>query len=281
MPRLDAATLFILTALVDAGLAVIMAYVYRTERTYPGFRDWVLAATLQASGLVLLTTRPFVPLVFSALMAGALLVAAADRIWRGLQRFAGEPGRRSTDAVVVYALAGITFAYFLFWHPSTGQRILVFSVATAYPLARAALFCIRRFPEPFRTDGRFLGGLLAALVLIDLARGAAAWWQPQAGADLLVRGSAESIMTMVGAAVLLLVVVMFPVLNGRRLRLDLEAASAQVRQLEGIIPICMYCKKIRDDRQAWHALDEYVASHSGARFSHGVCPDCMERFRAG
>lgn len=57
---------------------------------------------------------------------------------------------------------------------------------------------------------------------------------------------------------------------------SLEAALARVRQLEGVIPICSYCKKIRDDRNSWQQLEIYISSHSEARFSHGICPHCVE-----
>lgn len=49
-----------------------------------------------------------------------------------------------------------------------------------------------------------------------------------------------------------------------------------VQQLEGLLPICAYCKKIRDEAQAWLQVEEYVARHSDVRFSHGVCPECFE-----
>ena len=55
----------------------------------------------------------------------------------------------------------------------------------------------------------------------------------------------------------------------------LEKALEQVKQLEGIIPICSYCHKIRDDRDSWHRLEDYLTEHSEASFSHGACPDCM------
>jgi PAS domain S-box-containing protein len=54
-----------------------------------------------------------------------------------------------------------------------------------------------------------------------------------------------------------------------------ETALALVKQLEGIIPICSYCKKIRDDQKSWHQMEIYISSHSEAMFSHGVCPDCL------
>jgi phosphoserine phosphatase RsbU/P len=57
---------------------------------------------------------------------------------------------------------------------------------------------------------------------------------------------------------------------------ELEAASANVRTLSGLIPICSYCKAIRDDSDYWHRVDEYVTEHSDAKFSHGICPACLD-----
>jgi PleD family two-component response regulator len=60
---------------------------------------------------------------------------------------------------------------------------------------------------------------------------------------------------------------------------ELEAVLARVKQLEGIIPICSYCKKIRDDQKSWHQLETYISNHSEALFSHGMCPHCAEEQR--
>ncbi len=57
---------------------------------------------------------------------------------------------------------------------------------------------------------------------------------------------------------------------------QLEATLAKIRRLEGIIPICMYCKKIRDDKESWQKLENYITEHSEALFSHGICPDCAK-----
>ena len=56
----------------------------------------------------------------------------------------------------------------------------------------------------------------------------------------------------------------------------LESVLARIKQLEGIIPICAYCKKIRDDQQIWHQLETYISNHSEAQFSHGMCPACAK-----
>jgi len=57
---------------------------------------------------------------------------------------------------------------------------------------------------------------------------------------------------------------------------DLEEALARVDQLHGILPICSYCKKVRNDSDSWQQVEAYVSAHSAVRFSHGVCPGCVK-----
>lgn len=49
-----------------------------------------------------------------------------------------------------------------------------------------------------------------------------------------------------------------------------------VLQLEGLLPICSYCKRIRDEAERWAQVDDYVSRHTDAQFTHGICPDCYE-----
>ena len=56
---------------------------------------------------------------------------------------------------------------------------------------------------------------------------------------------------------------------------SLQDALIQVRTLQGMLPICAHCKKIRDDQGYWQQLEAYISQHSTAQFSHGICPDCL------
>ena len=58
---------------------------------------------------------------------------------------------------------------------------------------------------------------------------------------------------------------------------ELERALAHVTRLQGLLPICMYCKKIRNDQNYWTQVETYVSDHSDARFSHGICPECRAK----
>lgn len=62
---------------------------------------------------------------------------------------------------------------------------------------------------------------------------------------------------------------------------QLEQVLAKVRTLEGILPICSYCKKIRTDEESWQQLEHYISEHSDAHFSHGICPTCFKEVKEG
>ena len=59
--------------------------------------------------------------------------------------------------------------------------------------------------------------------------------------------------------------------------IELQAALSNVKQLRGLLPICSYCKRIRGDDQYWQQVEGYIAQHSDAQFSHGICPTCYQK----
>lgn len=58
---------------------------------------------------------------------------------------------------------------------------------------------------------------------------------------------------------------------------ELEHANATIRTLKGILPICSFCKGIRDDKGYWAKLEEFMSKETDVEFSHSICPDCMEK----
>ena len=57
---------------------------------------------------------------------------------------------------------------------------------------------------------------------------------------------------------------------------DLQAALQDVKRLGGLLPICAYCKRIRDDGDYWKQIEQYLTEYSEAQFSHGICPQCLD-----
>ena len=63
----------------------------------------------------------------------------------------------------------------------------------------------------------------------------------------------------------------------QRLMTELKTALDHIKQLQGMLPICSECKKIRDDKGYWNRIESYISRHSGVEFSHGICPDCAKK----
>ncbi|MEO6098620.1 MAG: PAS domain-containing protein [Fibrobacteria bacterium] len=68
------------------------------------------------------------------------------------------------------------------------------------------------------------------------------------------------------------------VLEQERVKLiaELKAALREIKTLTGLLPICAWCKKVRDDKGYWNQIEEYLSKHSAVTFSHGICDDCLE-----
>jgi hypothetical protein len=68
------------------------------------------------------------------------------------------------------------------------------------------------------------------------------------------------------------------IMNEMKLNADLQAALAEVKQLSGLLPICAWCKRIRDEAGSWEPIESYISVHSEADFTHGICPDCARKY---
>jgi len=86
------------------------------------------------------------------------------------------------------------------------------------------------------------------------------------------------IATAVGVPVISLLLVL--IAKGQKQQAALNAALAEVKELQSILPMCAGCKKIRDDHGGWHNPDEYIRDHTNSRVSHGLCPDCQTQIEA-
>ena len=61
---------------------------------------------------------------------------------------------------------------------------------------------------------------------------------------------------------------------------ELQTALDEIKTLKDVLPICSYCKKIRDDQNSWEQMEAYISAHSDTKFSHGICPECYTKYSA-
>jgi len=59
---------------------------------------------------------------------------------------------------------------------------------------------------------------------------------------------------------------------------ELSLALGHIKKLQGLLPICMHCHKIRNDKESWQRIESYISDHAEVQFSHGICPDCEKKY---
>lgn len=283
MRPLDPATLFAAQSVTFGVVALVMAFYYATQRTYPGFRDWLAGAAAQAVALLSfsLIGNGRANLV-AVILVNSLVVVGVDRFYRGTVRFAGKVPRLTAADALVYGAGLAAYGWWLVVDYDVPRRILVFSICVAYGTAKTAVAARRVAHGPYRTSGLFLALANLAVMAVQLVRAATVL----AGAgrrpdELLQRSGLEALLLAATTGTAVVAVLAFIILNGRRTTAELEEALGQVKQLEGIIPICMHCKKVRVDPGSWHQIETYVAAHTHATFSHGICPSCFGEHHKG
>ncbi len=126
------------------------------------------------------------------------------------------------------------------------------------PTAKAGIFAYLGFPV-FWPDGKVFGTLCA----VDTKENA--WVAPS---ENLIRTFKQAVEAH------LALVVTLEELDQKNQKL--ERTLSEVKTLQGLLPICASCKKIRDDNGYWNQLEKYIGEHSRAQFSHGLCPDCTK-----
>ncbi|MFO7970996.1 MAG: hypothetical protein R6U13_15425 [Desulfatiglandaceae bacterium] len=184
----------------------------------------------------------------------------------GIYRFTGKKIQRRH----IYALCGLVVAWL-----GTMTFMPQFRTASFFLLMvfRAVLFLwaggmvLRNIPITLIAGRKLAGaGLLAwgAYVLIFPLIWRLPWLLPMAF-GLLV---GFHLLATLGMVVLVM----------DRIRIRAEANEKRVQHLEGLLPICSYCKNIRDDKGYWHQVESYVRDHSEAEFSHSICPECAKKY---
>lgn len=63
-----------------------------------------------------------------------------------------------------------------------------------------------------------------------------------------------------------------------KIYLKAEKSELRINQLEKLLPICAHCRKIKDNKKEWHTLESYIEQKTSSQFSHGICPDCLEKY---
>jgi hypothetical protein len=253
-----------------------MHYVAVTRKVYPGFRTWTIASFLNGIGLIGMSLRGILPDVLTIVPPNFLIIFFFVMVARGLVEFIGEHQKAWIDCAPL-VIVPTTFIYFTYYSPNVSARILIISLLISFFCGRSALIVFRKVPL-ILSDTNWL--LLISLFMMGgwfFIRSILTFNFENHIVDFMSSGILQAISFPVLFVGNIMLVTGLIIINAQRLEHDLFKAMEQVKTLKGMLPICSSCKKIRDDKGYWQDVAVYVRDHSEAEFSHGICPECMER----
>jgi hypothetical protein len=273
---LDIRTLAFVSSTTSLVLFFWLAYVDRTRKTYPGFRQWTMSAFLFFCGMVLISLRNIWPDMLTVVVGNSAFIGAFILADYGLRRFHGR--RPAINGYIInLAILSLSFTYFTFIRPDVAIRIVIVSVLVS-------IYCFRigydlwKYRTPTSSFGRgLLIGTFMLLGFWDLARPVLTMLLEAHVADFMHAGAIQSVTLIVFIGGSILMYAGLATLNAERIEADLTRAMENIRTLQGFLPICANCKRIRDDRGYWKHVEEYIEHHTEAVMTHGICPDCEKK----
>jgi hypothetical protein len=247
---------------------------------------WAGGFLAKALGQALIFARPVLPYFFSYAVANAIAVLGTALFWAGVLEYVHprQDLRRTTS--IVAAATGVTLVVWMTADYFISSAVLnglvaLFDAAAAWALLherRPRMAGVHAFVVTvFAADS--IGALLRVVSL-------AAGWAPTSLFEpspftVAYYAHVTSTRALLGIGLLTLLYRQSQEAERQKVA-DLEAALMRVRTLEGLLPICAWCKRIQgEDRRDWQPLEQYVGSRTNASFSHTICPQCAERFERG
>jgi hypothetical protein len=268
--------IYLTNIVIGVILASLTTHYWREQRQSGLLLCWALAAWTMTVADVLFAARPVLPHAFGRLLPTLCVTVGHIILLFGAQQTAGLALRWRLPAAVLAVHAAGLVGFLL--APSIADFRMVFNGLIWGSFSVASALCLRRgsphfWKSVFAPATAFWAHAAFHGLRLVLAFGFAATEWHRAVAVLQIAGDLEVSFFMVALFVGLLIA---------HLQLrheELMHAQAEVQTLSGLLPICAWCKKVRDDDGYWRQVEEYFSLHSQVRFTHGVCVDCLEKLK--
>ncbi len=273
--ELDIRTLSLTASFVGMLMCVVMIYVYSTQKTYLGFQFWVYGSIAFFIGMLLLSMRGLLPQFVTIIIANGATSVFYVLIPYGLTLFLKQhPPKWSY--ITALALFIVLFLYFTYIDFNVSIRIIVIELLKIVSMMYAA-YIIIKYSKTIRIKPNQI--LLYSLLIhsaYSLFRIVYTGAYENSITEFMSSSNVQAVMFIVKILGSISISIGLIIYNLQRVERDFLDSTDEITTLRGVIPICMHCKGIRDKQGDWNQLEKYIAEHSAAQFSHGICESCLK-----
>lgn len=268
---------YLTNIIIGVILSALATHYWLSHRNTGAIRHWVIAAWVLTLTDMLFAARPLLPQPLGRLLPTLGVTLGHALMLVAAQQTAGLAQRRKVAAAVLVLHAAVLIWFVYQDQPSNWRMVCNgvvwggFSLASAWCLRQGKRQFWNSFAAPavvFLAHAVFHGLRVACAILFE----SLGW--TQASTVLQIVGDLEVSFFMVALLVGLLIV------HLQLRHQELMSAQAEVQTLSGLLPMCAWCKKVRDDQGYWEQVEDYFARRSQVKFTHGVCTTCLDKMKA-
>ena len=259
-------------------LAGLMTHYWWRQGRSPTMRYWMLSAWVMTAADIFFAVRPELPHWAAKLIPTLLVTVGQAVLLLGAQRTAHLP--RTWRLVAGVVLLHLAMLIGLLYSTQVSSWRMVCNGVIWGGLSLGSAWCLRGarpmfWNSPVAPANAFLlHGIFHAMRVVLAILFAARGWTAAAD-SLQIIGDLEVSFFMVALFVSLLLA------NLQLRHEELSSAHAEVQALSGLLPICAWCKKVRNDKGYWQQVEDYFSSRSHIEFTHGMCTECFKVQKSG
>lgn len=254
-------------------ISVVFLVVLRTGKTYPGFKSWTLGFLGSFLSMFIFSIREYSPVWVSVYVGYLLTTLFYIYIAKGMAEF-GECSSKPTivlgGAMLAIQILGLTYSSLI--APSSSLTLVIMnSTITILFIQMVSIHfkCINKiFKQPVILLPIALVWYIAILVGHIIFKMQYTIRESCIFYEALIYASYVMAKVLLGFSLI--------VITAKRFILDLQDSMGRIETLEGLMPVCSCCKKIRDDEGYWNHVDTYFNEHSHLKVSHSICPNCQK-----
>lgn len=273
----DVKTIFFSNGLLYLSLAVALLFYSFQRKFYQGFQHWLWGTFL--IGLthfaVLMRTIEAIPTPLTIFLGNAFIFSGFYMWMSGFSLFLQEKAPNRGFALIAAVLLALT-AVFQFYPDSINLRTLLVAAFVLVMQVKICFLCFSATTLPVKFFLKFYGSVNLLLGIEFFLRGLVLFFSKDF-VSIFNNDLVSQVHLVCTFLFQSLTMVSLVGLNSIRLENELGKANDSLKVLQGLLPICANCKKIRDKDGQWNILERYISRNSEATFSHGICPECSKK----